>query len=178
MARPPRNEPLSTDALSDPVSLGGTRVRREREGHTMGAGRTVAQTTESNGKEAAGKIVRPHAAAPRRGKAGQSEAAGPNAGPAFQPHPGYPPILALCSSDRKSIGHGGAAGQTNGVRTHPAAALGCREISRWPNLGTPPLEGCRSLFSPPGHLNFEIAGPCAESTALGEAGASQRWTAG
>ena len=37
MARPPWSEPLSTDALSDPVSLGGTRVRREREGHTMGA---------------------------------------------------------------------------------------------------------------------------------------------
>lgn len=61
----------------------------------MGAGRTVAQTTESNGKEAAGKIVRPHAAAPSRGKAGQSEATGPNAGPAFQPHLGTPHTCAV-----------------------------------------------------------------------------------
>lgn len=95
----------------------------------MGARRTVAQTTESNGKEAAGKIVRPHAAAPRRGKAGQSEATGPNAGPAFQPHPGYPPYLRCVPL----IGHrSGTGGHPCRARNPPGMATGAAPLRACP----------------------------------------------
>jgi hypothetical protein len=109
MARPPRSEPLSTDALSDPVSLGGYTCSTRARGTYNGRWADSRPDYRIQRERSRRKIVRPHAAAPRRGKAGQSEATGPNAGPAFQPHPGYPPILALCSSDRKSIGHGGGS---------------------------------------------------------------------
>ena len=107
MARPPRSEPLSTDALSDPVSLEGYTCSTRARGTYNGRWRTVARTTESTGKEAAGKTVKTARGGAQARESGQSEAAGRTQVRRSSPTLSAPPILALCSSDRKSIGHGG-----------------------------------------------------------------------
>jgi hypothetical protein len=75
----------------------------------MGARRTVAQTTESNGKEAAGKLLDRTRRRPGAGKRANRRLPARTQVRRSSPTLGTPPILALCSSDRKSIGHGGGS---------------------------------------------------------------------